>query len=298
MRILYATDGSEGARRAGEALARLPLDPDTRVTALYVLTRYVPSDAHLPRETVAALRADEDARSRQVLGEGEALLAASSARVDTRHVEGHPARAIVEAAEADAADLIVTGALGLSAWQRALLGSVSTGVVKHAPCPVWVVKAALRPGPIRVLVATDGSDDARHAIRTLCALPLPEVAAVHLVYVTPSITMPLAPVAGPLEPAMPEPDGEVARQFRAHGERVLKEDAAALAARFADVRPHLAEGEPRRAILKTADEVEADLIVLGSRGLSGLREFFLGSVSHKVLKHARASVLVVPLPAP
>lgn len=298
MRILYATDGSEGARRAGEALARMPLGPDTRVTALHVLTRYVPADAHLPRETVAALRADEDARAREVLRECEALLAASGARVDTRHVDGHPARAIVEAAEADGADLIVTGALGLSAWQRALLGSVSAGVVKHAPCPVLVVKAALRSGPIRVLVATDGSADARHAIRTLCALPLPEVARVDLVYVTPALTMPLATAGGPLEPPLPEPVGEVARHFRVHGEHVLKEDAATLAARFADVRPRLAEGEPRRAIIEAAREAEADLIVLGSKGLSGIREFFLGSVSHKVLKHARGSVLVVPLPAP
>ncbi|HEY8761438.1 MAG TPA: universal stress protein, partial [Candidatus Dormibacteraeota bacterium] len=51
------------------------------------------------------------------------------------------------------------------------------------------------------------------------------------------------------------------------------------------------------AILAVADELGADAIVLGTRGLTGIRSMLLGSVSHAVLQHADRSVIVVPSPA-
>jgi nucleotide-binding universal stress UspA family protein len=297
MRILYATDGSESARRAGEALARLPLRPDTRVTALHVLTRYVPTGAHLPRDVVAALRADEDARAAGILQEALGMLSPTGVVLDGRTVEGHPARSIIATADEEASDLIVTGALGLTGWPRVLMGSISMAVAKHAPCPVWVVKRPLEPGPLDVLVATDGSDHARHAIRALCRMPLPPGSVAHLLYAVPSVSEQLHLTGSPLDPPVLEPLYEAGQYLREHAEHVLKEDAEALAAAFAEVRPFTEEGEARRAILRAADATEADLIVLGSKGLSGIREFLLGSVSHRVLKYARASVLIAPLPA-
>jgi len=295
MRILLAADGSEGARRAAEALCRLPLGADTRVTALHVLTRYVP--ARLPRDVATALRADEDARAAGILQEALALLDRTGWQVDGRTVEGHPGQAIVAIAEEEASDLIVLGALGLSGWQRVLMGSISMAVAKHAPCAVWVVKRPPKEGPLDVLVATDGSDHARNAISALCRLPLPKGSTAHLVYAVPSVNEQLHLTGSPLDPPVMEPVYEAGRFLREHAEQVLKEDTETLAAAFADVRPFTEEGEARRAILRAADQVEADLIVLGSKGLSGIREFFLGSVSHRVLKYARASVLLVPLPA-
>jgi nucleotide-binding universal stress UspA family protein len=51
------------------------------------------------------------------------------------------------------------------------------------------------------------------------------------------------------------------------------------------------------AILAVANDLDADTIVLGTRGLTGLRSILLGSVSHAVLQHADRSVIVVPSPA-
>lgn len=63
-----------------------------------------------------------------------------------------------------------------------------------------------------------------------------------------------------------------------------------------------ARSEPRRAdiseaILAVAAELDADMIVLGTRGLSGIKSFLLGSVSHAVVQHADRAVMVVPSPA-
>jgi nucleotide-binding universal stress UspA family protein len=56
---------------------------------------------------------------------------------------------------------------------------------------------------------------------------------------------------------------------------------------------HLIEGDPGSAILDVADEVEADLVVVGSRGLGRATRFLRGSVSSKVANHAHTSVLVI-----
>ena len=59
------------------------------------------------------------------------------------------------------------------------------------------------------------------------------------------------------------------------------------------VKTMLADGDPAAMIVDTADRENPDLLIMGSRGLSGIRELFMGSVSHKVSHSARCSVLIV-----
>lgn len=59
------------------------------------------------------------------------------------------------------------------------------------------------------------------------------------------------------------------------------------------VRTMVLEGNPGNEIVKYADEHERDLIIMGSRGLNGLREWFLGSVSHAVLQRSHCPVLII-----
>ncbi len=60
--------------------------------------------------------------------------------------------------------------------------------------------------------------------------------------------------------------------------------------------PRVREGHPAAEILRAAGEIEAELIVVGSRGLRGGKGFLLGSVAQKVVRYATTSVLVVKLP--
>lgn len=296
MHILIAVDGSNGSREALRTVAATPFAAATRVTLLHVITRYVPAESAMARRTLDTLRADEDRRAAQVIEEARAIVAPRGFDLDVRRVEGHPAQQIVDNAAALGTDLIVMGALGVTGWMRVLLGSISLTVAKHAPCPVWVVKRPLKGGAPDVLVASDGSANARHAIQVLRALPLPPDTVCHLLHVIPAANDQLHLGMGEPVPPVLDTLYRVGEAQRHHGERLLKEDAAALAGRFAEVRPFLLEGDARRRILDAAREVSADLIVLGSKGMSGVREFFLGSTSHKVLKHAEASVLIVPHP--
>lgn len=59
------------------------------------------------------------------------------------------------------------------------------------------------------------------------------------------------------------------------------------------VEPIVRKGRAAKVILDSAESIEADIIVMGSRGVSGIREFFLGSVSHVVVNQANIPVLIV-----
>jgi nucleotide-binding universal stress UspA family protein len=72
-------------------------------------------------------------------------------------------------------------------------------------------------------------------------------------------------------------------------------DAAAASARKEGVKvqTHPVEGEPAEAILNVAEETDADLIVVGNKGMTGARRFLLGSVPNNVSHHAPCSVIIV-----
>jgi nucleotide-binding universal stress UspA family protein len=72
-------------------------------------------------------------------------------------------------------------------------------------------------------------------------------------------------------------------------------DAASAIAREKDVEvtPHAMDGDPADAILSVAEKREADLIVVGNKGMTGARRFLLGSVPNKVSHHAPCSVIIV-----
>jgi nucleotide-binding universal stress UspA family protein len=88
---------------------------------------------------------------------------------------------------------------------------------------------------------------------------------------------------------------EIEREFEA--ERVFASAGAALARQGLIAHQQLAvEGNPAEEILKFAEEVRADLIAMGSHGKTGALRFLMGSVSRKVLDHAKCPVLIVRLP--
>jgi nucleotide-binding universal stress UspA family protein len=74
---------------------------------------------------------------------------------------------------------------------------------------------------------------------------------------------------------------------------VLNAAAAAAKTEGIEVQTHPVEGDPAEAILKVAEEIKADLIVVGNKGMTGARRFLLGSVPNKVSHHAPSSVIIV-----
>ena len=142
-KILLATDGSEEARRAVQAAAELSRDTGSEVHVTYVL----PSPAQLrghhlySREVMRSIteRAEEEGRS--FLEEEAEQLRSSGGKVAETHLRaGEPDKEIVKLSEELDAGTIVIGSRGLGALKRALMGGVSESVVRHAHCPVFVIR--------------------------------------------------------------------------------------------------------------------------------------------------------------
>lgn len=141
-------------------------------------------------------------------------------------------------------------------------------------------------------MAVDESEHALAAARWLRALRLPaaEVTILHVVGPPEDCTSQLLTLKAP---RFREPAQAVIRMTNERGRQVLKLARKALAHRGLTIYPVLAEGHAAEEIIQAATRSHADLVILGSRGMTGLRGAFLGSVSRRVARHAPCSVLVV-----
>ena len=139
-RILIPTDGSEGVKlavRKGVGLARLA---GAEVLGVYVMDSA--SFAPLPGDFEwESLRDAFEEQARHALSFVEEAAREERVSARTRVLEGHPSEEILKAAREWPADLIVMGTLGRSGLAHLLLGSVAERVMRHAPCPVMVVRA-------------------------------------------------------------------------------------------------------------------------------------------------------------
>jgi nucleotide-binding universal stress UspA family protein len=147
--------------------------------------------------------------------------------------------------------------------------------------------------PTKILLATDGSEDAQLALSTAADLANSTNSELHVVTVAPGIPDPVYQIH---EASLRYETYEEALQaIRAEAQRVLDEQVEKIEEAGGTVaQAHLRIGERRdRAIVHLADEIGAGLIVMGSRGLGGLRRALMGSVSDSVVRHAHCPVLVV-----
>ena len=135
-----------------------------------------------------------------------------------------------------------------------------------------------------IVVGTDGSPGAEAAVRKVIELVPGEGVTVHLV------------CAYPGRSAL-ERIGMTARQdptdLRGVAADVLARDEHRFIEAGFAVQKHAREGDPAHVIIDVADEQNADLIVVGARGHSGLRRVMLGSVTGKLAHHAPKSLLIV-----
>ncbi len=288
MRVLLATDGSADARAAALWLRDFPLPGSAKLRVLDVVA-LPPSALDVP--PVAEFYASLLAEGRRVVEEALGLLGPRGARAEVRVVQGNPKEEIIREALEWPADLVVVGARGLGTVKALLLGSVSQTVARYAHCPVLVVKGRPR-GLAGVLVATDGSESATEALRFFLSLPLGRGMRVRLLSVVEETPYPrTAPrlLRGQLRAIL----AEVERERRTEVAGILERAAAELRTKLTRVTRSMPKGHPAAEILAAAAGFDADLIVVGARGLGGMKRLLLGSVSERVLRDARCPVLIV-----
>ena len=143
--------------------------------------------------------------------------------------------------------------------------------------------------PTRILLATDGSEEATLAARTAIDIADKTGSELHIVLVGLSVSY---VGMGPLEIA--DIPGPAQEELNQEAQRLLNAQARWIEANGGTVaEAHLRIGKPEEEIVSQAEELGAGLIVIGSRGLGGIRRALMGSVSDSVVRHAHCPVLVV-----
>jgi nucleotide-binding universal stress UspA family protein len=292
MRVLIATDGSEAAGQAIDLAAAMKWPAGTQLRLVAVVEPAQPiisADWIRPNEDSASYPPEAQAKARSVLENAAARLERDGIDVSCRLMHGRPANEVLKNAHDFAVDLIIVGSRGHGTIASMILGSVSSEIADHAPCPVLVAR---RPYLTRLVLGVDGSSFARVAEDFIAMWPVFADVTVEVVSVEPSSSNWAAEVAlgGYLPPA--ELDAALANEVAEH--RAICEASSRRlrdAGRVASVR--VAHGAAAVELMRTAVETQADLIVVGTQGRSGVSRVVYGSVARNVMLHAPCSVLVV-----
>jgi nucleotide-binding universal stress UspA family protein len=209
-------------------------------------------------------------------------------------VVGQPAKAIVEYAESLGADLIVMGTHGRGGVAHMVLGSVAERVVRTASCPVLTIREAPPQVIKRILVPTDFSATSDAALDAAYLLAASFNAELQLLHVLddPFLTEGLAAEAYIAEaPALRT--------------AMLRDAQERLSRRAISRRPGLVRidtevlfGHGARTIVDYAAQRNADVIVMGTHGRTGVAHVLLGSIAERVVRTASCPVLTVRHTAP
>ena len=223
-------------------------------------------------------------------------------------VSGPPAEVLVSQAEAEGADLVVVGSVGMSGTKRFMLGNVPNKVSHHAPTDVLIVKTdPPRPDPEfhKILVGTDGSPTAMRAVDMAAELTKSLGAALSIVCVYEP------PTEQELKQLRADPDDPIAQWNVGKDVRGVPEEfkwKIAGAAEAEDVLDRSVEhatkigvaaeveavrGNPAEELIAYAQRGDFDLIAVGSVGMSGAKRFMLGNVPHRISHHAPTDVLIL-----
>jgi len=295
MRVLLAYDASKGAEQAASLAIATPWPSGSSVRVVAVME---PTAALVPGPPMATARmmSSPDVEA-QIVDFLQAEVAALVGRLEAAGLEaagnvlrGRPATVLVEEAGTYEADLVLVGSRGHGPIASLVLGSVSAEVVDHAPCPVLVARGT---GADRVLLASDGSFHAAHAESIIAHWPIFADAHIRVVSVA-EVARPWHSGIAPTmyRQAMVAYAKDVDEAKTRHLD-VARDAAARLNAAGRTVDATLRVGDAAAEIIEEASSWGADLVVLGSRGLTGLTRLVLGSVARNVLHGSTSSVLVV-----
>jgi len=304
MRILIAYDGSAHAEAAIDDLHRagLPRQVDAMVVSI---AHHGFPEAGQPGEEGGQFGNPWKA----TMKEAEALAENGRIRVQSAFpgwsvtsepLWGDPGEMLLKTIDVWKPDLVVVGSHGRSLSARLLLGSVSTQLLRHARCSVRVVRGpAKAQEPIRILIATDGSEQAEACVDAVARRSWPSGTQARVLSVMQGL-VPTVPAMVPVLEGQTYATEPAFRVIKASDERerarlhwTAENDAERLQKAGLIADSVVLDGDPRREINAEAARWLADSVFVGARGLGALDRLLLGSVSSAVVNHSHCAVEIV-----
>ena len=274
--ILLATDCSEYSEGAVREAINMAKSCDSRL--------YVMSVAEINPEFMALAPLAIEEIEKTIRGYLEKIMGKAAqenveCEIIIREGEG-PHSFIIEEAAKKQADLIVMGRRGRTGLSRVIMGSETARVIGHTSCKVLVVPRCSSIKWKSIIIATDGSKYSEAAARESIKMAkkctgLPGQAS----------TCSLLALAVIPEYATEEETKTVTNAVREIKQNAEKENLKA--------ETSIQKGKPSEIIVKFAKEKNADIIVMGSHGRTGLQRLLMGSVTASVIGHTDRAVMVV-----
>lgn len=292
MHLMLALDESRYAEVILTWMRRFPHPAGTRLTLVHVMEPWDAPEGLGARDR-AGLQRQQQAGARALLARAARSLQKPYSDVQVVVREGLPIYEVLRLIREMQPDLVVSGTRGLLGAKGLALGSLSQRLLNYAPCSVMLIPAKIQPtNGMRVLLATDGSRGAKRAARFLAVLPdLKEVMVMTAVRPVDARDLAMYEAALQKSPRTLRP--QLSRARRAAALRTIEETVDVMRPSGVAVQTRIATGHPAEAIPRLAKQDGCDLLVMGSRGLTGMTAMALGSVSMAVAQCAPCPVMVV-----
>lgn len=280
--ILVPVDGSHSCLHAQMFASSIAKKFNSKVTVVHVASHEfmhpeLKAQYQLPHSILHKIDDAYLQTGKKILRNAEELFKEAGIPIAAKLVTHEdPAEFVLEFIKDEKFDLVVIGNRAETQSERHSLGSVTEKVARHAECPVLIVKEKLNV--VKILTAVDGSKYADKALDYAIQLAKHYSADLALVHVEEDK---LVRIGGP----------QVVDCLGTVGECILKD--ASTKVQGVSFNSMLEYGSPAEVIIKVAKKADVDIIVVGSRGLSSVRRYLLGSVSDDISIHARSSVLIV-----
>jgi nucleotide-binding universal stress UspA family protein len=262
-RVLAATDGSERAEEAVRQAARLATAFGGAIVAVYVIETDRPHDG------------DVEAEAERALERARAIADAAGASSEARILSGDVGRTLVQ--ESEGFDLLALGPDAGLLGGALRIGRVAAHLLREAAISTLVARPAGDGFPTTIVCGVDGSDASEETALAAATVAAATRAELHLLHVV---------------PVFRGNNTEWTLDAEEESPPELEPAVNAAASRGVIAVRDMAMGHPEHALLAVAEREGSDLVVVGHRGISGMRRRLLGSVSEHVAHNAKASVLV------
>jgi len=267
-KLLVATDGSEFSKSAVREAISLANICSSKLIAVSVVRTNTEYESLMPqvvekdeKEMAAHLESIKNMASKEGV-DCETIL----------HLSEDPYQDIVSDAEKRQVNMIILSSHGRTGLKRLMMGSVTAKVIGHAPCNVLIVPLDAKVDCKKILAATDGSDYSEIASRE--AISMAKLSGGSLLTLSVAKRDENIPVA--------EESVKIVKEL------AEREGVQVVASTL--------KGEPYEVIVKTAEQYNAGLIVVGSHGRTGIERLLMGSVTERIIGHSKSPVLVVRKP--
>lgn len=286
--LIVAVDFTPSCLNALRQAVRLAAPLNARITAVHVMDEFLVHELKRALSVEqSAIRADWTSKLRKFIDDAE--LGVPKLDVEVRI--GHPFAELVAACFAESADLLVMGVKG-SRIDPHRVGAIATKCVRKSPIDVLLVREDAWGAYKHLATCVDFSDNSVVAIERAAQVAQMEGATLDAIYVYQSALAMSIDYSGLVVP-MPLGGGEDTVE---HWESKLESFVAQVIKEYPQVRclHHVIERiNIREAIIEHVKAKHVDLVVLGTRGRTGLRELLIGTTAEKIVSHAPCSILVV-----